>query len=93
MSQFTYICFSQNIHVVCIDGVNHNFRQENDLSFRSSSHGQSLIIGNVIVYQTLYFKLYQNKETHLAEIVKAIEIARFIWTHIGQLKPSPGEVK
>jgi hypothetical protein len=93
MSQFTYICFSQNVHVCCIDGVNHNFRQETDPTYRSSTHGQSITVGNVIVYQTLYFKLALNREIHLAEIVRAIEIARFIWTHVGQLKISPGENK
>ena len=91
MAQFTYICRSGNTHVICIDGENLTYN-EHDASSYATNHGRYIAIGRVYVYQTLYFKL-QSEAIHLAEVVRAIEIARFIWTQLNMLKLSPGELK
>lgn len=86
--QFTYVCRSQDTHVICIDGTNFNIR-ECDESQWAKGHGRYLSVGDINVFQTLYFKAGGNS-THLAEVVRAIEVARFIWQHTNRLKLSPG---
>ncbi|MDZ7868785.1 MAG: hypothetical protein U5L02_06205 [Rheinheimera sp.] len=88
--QFTYVCRSQDTHVVCIDGTNFNVREAEESQW-AKGHGRYLEVRGINVYQTLYFKAGGNAN-HLAEVVRAIEIARFIWQHTNRLKLSP-EVK
>lgn len=91
MPQFTYICRSADTHVICIDGENFTYK-EYDASSYAKQHGRYISIEGVNVYQTLYFKP-QSEAVHLAQVVRAIEIARFIWTQLNMLKLSPGESK
>lgn len=88
MMQFTYICRSGKTHVVCINGENFTYVEDEPFDRIMKDHGFMLRIGSVCVYQTLYFRL-QSDAVHLAEVVRAIEIARFIWQHLNMLKLLP----
>lgn len=89
--QFTYICKSQGTHVICINGTNFNIT-EFEGSDINREHGRFLRIDSIIVFQTLHVRLDNHKAVHLAEVVRAIEIARFIWTHWDMLKLGTGKV-
>lgn len=87
MAQFTYVCRSQDTHVICIDGENFTYK-EYDASSYAKQHGRYISIDGINVYQTLYFKL-QSEAVHLAQVVRAIEISRFIWQHTNRLMLTP----
>lgn len=87
MMQFTYVCRSENTHVVCIDGTNFNVREHEESQW-AKGHGRYLSVGEINVFQTLYFKSSGNA-IHLAEVVRAIEVARFIWQSTNMLMLSP----
>ncbi len=87
MTQFTYVCRSENTHVICIDGQNFTYK-EYDASSYAKQHGRYISIDGVSVYQTMYFKV-QSEAVHLAQVVRAIEVARFIWQHTNMLMPLP----
>lgn len=98
MAQFTYLtCVNERYgdssrinHVICIDGKNHNvfeiITDNNDKYDGHNEHSTKLRFGSFECSRSLKIKNTNRTLFHLAEVVLAIEVCRFVWTHLGKLE-------